>query len=560
MIPGDDPVIGRTLLGRYRVVLPLAQGGMGSVHLARTEGAAGFAKPVVVKRLLPELVTSRRTVELFVQEARILADLQYPGIVNVLDFGEEDSAYVMVLEYVHGYDLRAWSAYATAAGLAVTAECCFFVVLKVLQTLEYAHHHRRPDGRPLGIVHRDVSPGNVLLALDGQVKLSDFGIARINEEASESNTQFGVFRGKFAYAAPELLEGALATQAADIYSAGVVLAELLLGYNPYSAATVAESVQRVLTQPPPALEELRPELPAGLDAVLSRAMARNPQDRFATAGAMAEAVNQLLGTPEQVVAGLLAERLRADFGGDMPTMLGLMSLDERECAWRGAPSAERPDFSGPPLPARPRPALYSTSDATVPRGSVPPSADTPRPASRARRLWAWPLGAAMLAALVSGVWLVARARASNETEVLIIERRYTEPQLQESDPVPSASGNPLRPRDSALVPSALRLADHGKESVRQDLSEPVQRERTRLRACFENHWVGSGAPPQTRLRFELGAEGSVKRVSVESKPVASLPLRQCLLSVAESIRFAAPGEPVSFRIPITAVWPKPARP
>src|SRR5262245_24696603 len=211
---------GTLVLGRYRVVSPLARGGMGIVFLARTEGAAGFSRPVVIKRVVPDLAGDEAAAQSFAREARILSNLQHPNIVNVIDFDEEDGAYVMVLEYVHGYNVGQWQRYLLDTGRKMPIDYAIYITTRVLDALHYAHTFTRADGTPMQIVHRDVSPGNILLDTQGNVKLLDFGIARANE-GGEYKTRDGYFKGKLTYAAPEIYEGTAASPQSDVYSAGV---------------------------------------------------------------------------------------------------------------------------------------------------------------------------------------------------------------------------------------------------------------------------------------------------------------------------------------------------
>ena len=202
----DDRMIGQLVLGRYRIVRLLAQGGMGAVYLARVEGAAGFAKPVVVKRILPQLSDSIEDQERFIREAQILSNIRHPGIVNVIDFGKVEGAYLMVLEYVHGYHLGQWMKYVIRTREKMSWDVSVVVMLQVLAALHYAHTHQRSDGSRATIIHGDISPGNILLDVEGNVRLADFGIARIEaEQTTRKASTEGIFRGKLSYAAPELL-------------------------------------------------------------------------------------------------------------------------------------------------------------------------------------------------------------------------------------------------------------------------------------------------------------------------------------------------------------------
>jgi serine/threonine-protein kinase len=230
-----DPIVGTTVLGRYRIVARLAAGGMGVVYLARAEGAAGFAKPVVVKRVLPSLHGSEQMARLFIREAKILANLQHPNIVSVIDFGEEDGAYIMVLDYVRAYDLGVWAHYLRGQREGrdrLPVECVIHVLIKVLDALEYAHTLALPDGTSLDIIHADISPSNVLVDTDGQVKLLDFGIARMRGEVTKS-TDSASIRGKFSYLPVEALDGSAPQVTTDVYACGVTLYELLAGQNPF---------------------------------------------------------------------------------------------------------------------------------------------------------------------------------------------------------------------------------------------------------------------------------------------------------------------------------------
>jgi serine/threonine-protein kinase len=373
-----DAVIGRVLLGRYRVVRELAKGGMGVVYLARAEGAVGFVKPVVIKLLLPEHAEDRRFVGMFVREAQILSQLRHPSVVDVLEFGEQDGAYVLVLEYVRGYHLGQWTRYLSLKKRTAPVEILIQIVIDVLDALHHAHNQVHPDGTPMQIVHRDVSPSNVLLDEDGRGRLLDFGVARMRSGAHDEKTQFKGFMGKLPYTAPEIFTGVEASPKSDLYACAVVLHELLLGRNVFRAENQAATMHRVMSHTPEPVEPARPDVPPGLDAMLTRALAKAPADRYPDARAFAAALRKLQREQESDVRARLADLLRADFGGEMAALLNLESLVERDEAWRRL--SDRPQRAEPTPPEDEAKEESGSRTRVTRRPSSPerPRADGPR--------------------------------------------------------------------------------------------------------------------------------------------------------------------------------------
>jgi serine/threonine protein kinase len=357
----SDALVGRTLLGRYRIVRRLAEGGMGVVYLARVEGAAGFIKPAVIKLILQKHASDPYYLGMFVREAQILAQLRHPGIVDVIEFGEQDGAYVMVLEYVSGYHLGEWTAYLRRKRRELPTELSIQIVISVLDALHHVHTQTQPDGTPLHITHRDVSPSNVLLSAEGYAKLADFGVARMQADTL-FRTQAGGFRGKLAYGAPEIFHGAEATPQSDLYACGVMLHELLLGRNAFAGRTQAATLQLAMHHIPESVHAVREDAPDDIDAILARALAKEPAQRYASAAEFAQALRQTLRAREPQLRAQLAALLRAD-GDEMAALLGLESLAQRDRAWRR--------FSVPPPP--PPPSLVPTGAPFAPVSGRPVS-------------------------------------------------------------------------------------------------------------------------------------------------------------------------------------------
>jgi serine/threonine protein kinase len=562
--PAD--LLGRTLLGRYRIVMPIGHGGMGTVYLARTEGAAGFAKPVVIKQILPSLVADGAMVQLFIREARLLANLHHPGIVNVLDFGEEEGAYVMVLEYVHGYTLAEWAKYVLTARGRVPVEFLLHIMARVLDALHYAHTYRRPDGKAMVIIHRDVSPGNVLLDLEGHIKLADFGIARAKEDPGEYRSRVGSFKGKLAYSAPELVAGEEATPRSDVYATGVVLLHLLLGRNPFKGQTMADSVHRVLNLEPARASAERDDCPAGLDEVLAQALAKSPKQRFADAAAFAAALRKLHGQPDDAVGSALAKQLREDFESDMADLLELEPLQRRDAAWRGSHDAEAMLRSTVPPPQPSRVAEQATVTDISGDGSLARTSRTQ--ATQRLRSWLVPLVAttAAIVGAVVAVLMLNRAQPQSPPKFLVIDRKGVEdeakasplatPAADLSEPAPtsesssSAAASAAPPARMASGTAATPGRSAGPDTA--ELSRAVQRHGGRIQSCFQSHVESVGGAPQVTLRFSIDAAGNVTSAQLSPGTLAGTPLGGCLLGVARSIKFPPQGKPVSFSIPITA--------
>jgi eukaryotic-like serine/threonine-protein kinase len=270
-------------MGRYDVDRLLARGGMGEVYLGRVVGAHGFARPVVIKTIRTELVADERVALMFVDEARLAAGLHHRNIVQIIDFDLFDGGAYLVSEYVAGCDLLALlrglrSPPAYDVALAIVAE--------IGTGLDAAHRAVGPDGAPLGLVHRDVSPGNVLLGDAGEIKLADFGIARARSRSY--HTRSGSIKGKAAYMAPEQILGAPVDHRADVYGLGVLLFELTTRTRLYSAYDDVVAMRKILDGPIPDPGERRAGYPAELAVIVRRALAREPAERYATARALVD--------------------------------------------------------------------------------------------------------------------------------------------------------------------------------------------------------------------------------------------------------------------------------
>ncbi len=301
------------LFGRYQLLERIARGGMAEVFKAKSYGVEGFEKVVVLKRILPELALNQSFVDMFLHEARLSVALSHANIVQVFDLGREEDTYFIAMEYVLGSDLAQSLRRCRRDGRAVPVEVAVLIACEVARALDYAHRRKDARGRNLGIVHRDISPQNILLSREGEVKVTDFGIAK----AASTVEAGGTVRGKYAYMPPEQARGEAVDARADIYSLGVTLFEILAGENPFAPSTEFASdpkqvLERVLEGHATPLRSLRPEVPDELLHVVETSMAPNAADRYSNAAKVYEELTAFLYTlGRRVGASDLAEWLRS---------------------------------------------------------------------------------------------------------------------------------------------------------------------------------------------------------------------------------------------------------
>ncbi len=282
--------------GDYELLERIATGGMAEVFLARAFGVEGFQKKLVIKRILPNLATSERFVSMFVKEARIGSLLSHPNIVQVHDLGRVGDDFYMAMEHIHGRDLTRTVKRLRAQGQGLPLGLAVFITAGLARGLAYAHGRTDPEGRPLGIIHRDVSPHNVVVSFEGQVKLLDFGIARLAGEvdphpAGAAGRPGG---GKFAYMSPEQARGEAFDHRTDIFSTGIVLYELLVNHRLFAHPDPDEKLRLVREAVVPDPRAEQPAIPDRLWEILQRALARDPDERYATATALEEDLRALL--------------------------------------------------------------------------------------------------------------------------------------------------------------------------------------------------------------------------------------------------------------------------
>jgi serine/threonine protein kinase len=298
--------------GPYELLDRVAIGGMAEVFKAKRTGVEGFEKIVALKRILPHLSENKEFLDMFVDEAKMVAGLAHPNIVQIYDLGRIERSYYIAMEFVHGRDLRTIMKRAREKGLRMPLDLSLRVVSQVCAALEYAHRKKDERGRPMEIVHRDVSPQNILLSFEGEVKLVDFGIAKAATKAS--STDRGALRGKLLYMSPEQAWGRPIDRRSDVFSLGIVLYEMVTETKPFVGAgselTILELVRQCVITP---AREINPRVPEALDRVITKALAREPGERYQDAAQMQRGLERFLRERPPVTARDLARFLELLF-------------------------------------------------------------------------------------------------------------------------------------------------------------------------------------------------------------------------------------------------------
>jgi serine/threonine protein kinase len=392
-----------TPIGKYVVRRKLAEGGMAEIYLAAVLGPEGFEKDVVIKRVRPGLADDPGFVRMFIAEARVASRLNHPNLVHIFDFDKHEDTYYLAMEYVRGHSLWELRRRCQERGVPVPPTLVAQIAMEVARGLAFAHRLTE-NGRSLGLVHRDVTPHNVLLSFDGTVKLTDFGIAKAGTRVTAS----GVLKGKFAYMSPEQAHGDPVDARTDVFALGVTSWELLTGARLFEGdgdVAVLRAVQESLIAPP---ARLNPEVPAALDAVVMRALERDPARRWPTAHEMERALAEfLMGAARSLedtdVGAFLRRMFPEEAGvsegvegtGSIPISLSTSSVRVASAGAQTVSPAIPSDAARTELhPAEPEPVTTSVLPARMGEASR---------AARLRARLVWVVGTVVVAAGLSAV-------------------------------------------------------------------------------------------------------------------------------------------------------------
>jgi serine/threonine protein kinase len=456
--------------GRYRILRKIADGGMAEIFLAVQRGAEGFERPVVLKRILAALVADPQFRNLMIDEAHVAMSLNHSNIAQVLDLGHAGGRYFLVLEFVDGWDLNLIINRVSASGFPLPPELTLYVAGEVCRALSYAHAKTR-EGRPLGIVHRDVTPHNVLISEQGEVKLTDFGIAKAMNK--RERTGAGIIKGKLAFMSPEQASGGSLDARSDLFSVGTMLYLMSTGRRPFEAPTDLEAILRVRQCDFPAPDKVKPDIEPKLATVIMRAMRLAVADRYQSAEEMLvdiEAVQRTVFQPagqtelKRWLAALqerdsvppigrttrLPAPSAAELSGDL--------VEGDDLVFDEEPRADQTLATGAPADLRAPPP--------IPAGALPPTIASPPPQFEPS---VSPLPAARPLRW-RGVLLVAGLAAAG---LVYVQTRGPEPPLVPAPPSPAPSVSP-EPRPAPPPPkTALAAADAARTVTARPDSAPT---------------------------------------------------------------------------------------
>jgi eukaryotic-like serine/threonine-protein kinase len=585
-IPGAAPA----RLGRYELIARLATGGMGEIFLARMEGAAGFEKLFVIKRILPHLADDVRFRDMLIAEARIASMMTHANICQVYELGETDGQLYIVMEYLEGITvlplLRKLSKEAARLDLGFVGG----VLQQVTDGLHYAHELKDRGGEYLGIVHRDVTPSNLFLTDSGVVKVLDFGIAKVKD--ATAHTQTGTVKGKYAYMSPEQLRGAAVDRRSDVFALGVVVYEMLALRRLFQRKTDYLTFRAVMEQPIVDIRHYRPDCPDPLAAVLARALDRDPANRFDSSRQLGSAVLDAItaikrpwtqGEISDFVTGHFADEIRkrsvqiasvVHSGVARQTMPLLARPDDPEIeieddyefpevdsAIAGTPADGRrvlapgggaPTALGPAAVQARRPtgdqpaSFYEPTGPQLeplrgaPAGIVPASPVVVTP----RRSLVWPLLAIAMVAVAGGALVLVWQQTQHQAPTSVVITNSADGRARDvgsnvivlgADPIepgvdPAAPAQPTPDPPGGVPP---RPAEPRRKPI-DPYFGVVRAKRLEANHCVAEH---GNPPPGTRVLIVVAPDGHPRNVTVKPVSVDATPLATCIKGVFRGATF-----------------------
>jgi len=491
--PSRDPIGPMAVrpFGKYFLVRKLAEGGMAEIFLAKQVGVEGFEKNVVIKRMLQNLSSVSDFVSMFLDEARLAARLSHPNIVTISDLGHADGCYYICMEYLPGEDFSTMLRTSARRREYVPLNISLRVLAEAARGLDFAHNFTDAQGKPLNIVHRDISPSNIFVTYTGQVKVLDFGIAKA--ESRVTNTTAGVVKGKYMYMAPEQARSGTVDRRADVFSLGVSLYEALTNIRPFARDNDLAILNAVLKCDYKPVREARPDLPIELEQVVDKALMLDPVMRYQSGAELASELERFLAaTTSGSGATQLSQFMHAFFGAErVASKTRIDSLADL--------SGKGWDVPGYVNPSSPK----TEPSHTPPGGRKRTSASTEEPTKavgpgssvmeRKKRLGAAAVGALMggLMMLVGGGVVLAlfgvdRLRGPREQPpVVVAPAPVIAPVAEAVDAGPADAGQALAVAPPPVAPAAPKCPPNAKPTAL--VMKAVRDRYSELTQCFERH-------------------------------------------------------------------------
>ncbi len=578
-------------LGRYELLARLATGGMGEIFLARLEGAAGFEKLFVIKRILPHLADDARFRQMLIAEARLASKLSHANICQVYELGETDGQLYIVMEYLEGVTLlpllRKQSKEMGQLDFGFVAG----VVQQVTDALNYAHELRDRGGESLGIVHRDVTPGNVFLTDSGVAKVLDFGIAKVKD--ASANTQTGTVKGKYAYMAPEQLRGAAIDRRVDVFALGVCVYEMLALRRLFQRKTDYLTFRAVMEQPIPDVRRYRPDVPDALAMTLAKALERDPANRWDSARQFGTAVLDALQGLRPWSQGEIGDFIRLEFEGELrkrtdqvvlavhktnngsrstmpliahedatqpgihddddddefPAVDSTISEAPVEIRAMGGPARDPKDFTGQHTPP-PFGNESSTSGVSLqPIGNSMPQAQMVAP----KRSIVWPLLALAMVGIAGGALFLVWKQMQNQQPPAVVNITSSPDDTRASPPdgPGSAVVAGTNSGSDAKLPPGKKPPEKRppeKKPKGDPYKEAIQLHGSGVKQCATEH----GPPPAgVRVVITVSTDGKTKSVALEPANLNNTPLGTCIKNVLSAASFPSSKDEKQVAVTLT---------
>lgn len=522
---------GECTYGSYQLLLKLAVGGQAEIFLARHEGVAGFHKLVVIKRLLPHLARDTEFIKMLVDEARIVAQLSHPHVCQVYELGQVQGSYYLAMEYLEGMPLSRLLRHAADCLEIPDTRLVCTILRQACEGLHHAHELCDSSGQPSGVVHRDVSPSNLFVTVDGIAKVLDFGIAKAR--GTQSKTRTGTIKGKYEYMSPEQVRRLPLDRRSDVFSLGIVLYEALTVRRLFYRDSEYEVFRAVTDEPIPLLRQLRPTVPVELEQVVARALARDPDERFATARELGHALDAAVsGLGPEPDSSVIGEYVRCCAGGELTECRAALQASAARAALMTAQPLGRSDtaWSMPDLSAsqgdemlvetipcfRNQAAMVSASASLRAAMHEPPAKPAEPPLATSPRSW------------IATVAVVASAAIAAVLAVIAWRAHTAAPGRYE--PALGLAKRPPAERD----PYVAAFSRHEAE---------VQR-------CLAAHVLTSEQLGELTVKFRVELDGRVRNVDLEPDSLSGTLLGDCLEAVAMKTNFDEQERESIVRIPI----------